>query len=910
MSVVDPKASDRGSLDQLSPAKRALAQRRLEGRSSGPSPVVPPVKPERPARLSLAQEQLWFFSQLAPGNPVYNESVSIHKDGPFDHDAFVRAFNEIVRRHEAWRTTFVMVDGEPIQRVGEPPVIELPILDLSERPREEAEEEAGRLATADAIVAYDLAAGPLVRPRLVKFADDHHRLYLGLHHLVFDGFSLYQIVLPELVTLYEAYSAGRESPLPEPEVTYRDYSEWEREWMAGPAGAARLDYWRGQLTDLPTLELPLDFPRPPVQRFVGRVEAFSVPTETVEALRALAGSLHVTFFQVLAACYAVLLHRYTGQEEVVFGVPNDLRQRPELRSVVGMSLTPVVLRCSLAGNPSFAETARRVSSAVVEAISNVVPFASVVRAVQPERDPGLNSLFQAIMTLEPAMLSPDPAWSLHQLSGDLGTSKFDLDLNFDGRYDGRLDGYLVLNSELFEAEAGGRIVGHLRTLFDSVIADPEQPVERLGLLTADEMHRQLVEWNATDVDFAGPATVHELVRQQSLASPAAVALEFEELTMSYGELEAAADGVAARLRTAGVRRGDVVALYCRRSLEAPIGMLGIMKAGAAYLPLDPRLPPARIALMVGDAAATVMLCEEALVANVRELGIGEVAVVPLGLPGPTAEPTAAEPAEPAADPAEPASGDDLAYVLYTSGSSGTPKGVQVQHSGVVNMLLALAREPGMTAADTATADLWLPLAVGARVVIAPAAATADGARLVELINRAGVTFFEATPTTWQLLIEAGWTGTPGLVAVAAGEALSAGLAEAISSRSAELWNGYGPTEATVYSTFDRVDGDGRITIGHPIANTRAYVLDQIGQPVPAGATGELYISGAGVARGYLNRPEETAERFLDDPFNPGDRMYRTGDLVRQLPDGRIQHLGRLDGQVKLRGYRIELGEIE
>ena len=436
-------------------------------------------------------------------------------------------------------------------------------------------------------------------------------------------------------------------------MTYRDYSEWEREWMAGPAGAARLDYWRGQLTDLPTLELPLDFPRPPVQRFVGRVEAFSVPTETVEALRALAGSLHVTFFQVLAACYAVLLHRYTGQEEVVFGVPNDLRQRPELRSVVGMSLTPVVLRCSLAGNPSFAETARRVSSAVVEAISNVVPFASVVRAVQPERDPGLNSLFQAIMTLEPAMLSPDPAWSLHQLSGDLGTSKFDVSVEFDERPDGHIAGRVVLNSELFEAEAGGRIVGHLRTLFDSVIADPEQPVERLGLLTADEMHRQLVEWNATDVDFAGPATVHELVRQQSLASPAAVALEFEELTMSYGELEAAADGVAARLRTAGVRRGDVVALYCRRSLEAPIGMLGIMKAGAAYLPLDPRLPPARIALMVGDAAATVMLCEEALVANVGELGIGEVAVVPLGLPGPTAEPTAAEPADPA-DPAEPA----------------------------------------------------------------------------------------------------------------------------------------------------------------------------------------------------------------------------------------------------------------
>jgi amino acid adenylation domain-containing protein len=914
VTVVDPKASDRGPLDQLSPAKRALAQHRFEGRvATGPPAAVPSLTPEGPARLSLAQEQLWFFSQLAPGNPVYNESVSIHKDGPFDHEAFVRAFNEIVRRHEAWRTTFVMLDGEPIQRVGEPPVIELPILDLSGRPREDAEEEGATLAAADAIVPYDLAAGPLIRPRLVRFADDHHRLYLGLHHLVFDGFSLYRIVLPELVTLYEAYSAGRESPLPEPEVSYRDYSEWEREWMAGPAGAARLDYWREHLTDLPTLELPLDFPRPPVQRFVGRAEAFSVPSETVEALRSLASSLRVTFFQVLAACYAVLLHRYTGQEEVVFGTPNDLRQRPELRSVVGMSVTPVVLRCSLAGNPSFAETARRVSSAVLGAVSNVVPFVSVVRALQPERDPGLNSLFQAIMTLQPAMLSPDPAWSLHQ-SGDLGTSKFDLDLNFEGRYDGRLDGYLVLNSELFEAEAGRRIVGHLHTLFDSVIADPQQSIERLGLLTADETHRQLVEWNATDVEFGGPVTVHELVRRQAQASPAAIALEFEELAMSYGELEAAADAVAARLRSAGVRRGDVVALYCRRGLEAPIGMLGIMKAGAAYLPLDPRLPSARIALMVGDAATTVMLCEAALAGEVDKLGIGEVAVLPLDLADLGGHPVDGE-------DGEAASGDDLAYVLYTSGSSGTPKGVQVEHSGVVNMLLALAREPGMTADDTvlavasfgfdaATSDLWLPLAVGARVVIAPASATADGSRLVELIDRAGVTSLTATPTTWQLLIEAGWAGSRDLVAGTAGEALNAGLAEAISSRSAQLWNIYGPTEATVTTSLDKVVPGERITIGHPIANAKMYVLDRTGEPVPVGVHGELYIGGAGVARGYLNRPQETAESFLDDPFHPGGRMYRTGDRVRRLADGRVQHLGRLDDQVKLRGYRIELGEIE
>jgi amino acid adenylation domain-containing protein len=908
--------------DRLSAPKRALLGKRLE-RLTTAQPQISPVTGRagnRPARLSFAQEQMWYFSRLAPESPVYNEAITIRKDGSFDHRAFVRAFNEIVRRHEAWRTTFGLLDGETVQCVRHPPTIDLPLHDLSSRSRPEAEREAASLAAADALVPYDLVTGPLIRPRLVRLADGHHRLYLALHHLVFDGVSLNRIILPELVALYEAFAADRTSPLAEPDITYGDYAEWERDWMVGPTAAARLDYWRRRLADLPTLELPLDHARPSTQRFRGRVESFSVPADTADALRLLATSHRVSLFQVLAACYAVLLHRYSGQDDVVFGSPADLRQRPELQNVVGMCLTQLVLRCSLADDPSFVEVVEQMSSEVIEAFSNAVPFASVVRAVQPERDLRMNPLFQAVLTLQPATPAPDPSWSIHQMDGEIGNAggnaKFDLSLEVDERPDGSLYCLLILDADLFEPDTATRMVGHVLTLLDSVVEDPRRHVSSLRLLTEHELHRQLVEWNATDVEPPEAATVQEMISKQVHRSPDAVAVEFDGSVISYGELEVAANRVAARLRAAGVARGDVVALHCHRCLEAPIGMLGILKAGGAYLPLDPRFPSARLAFMVHDAGAKVMLCEPSLLGALPELGDGEIVVVPLepaGTSDPSPEPE--EPGTPASD------GDDLAYVLYTSGSSGTPKGVLVTHSGIVNLLSSLAREPGMTADDTvlavasfgfdaATSDLWLPLAVGARVVIAPSDAVADGARLAGIIERAGVTSLTATSTTWQLLVEAGWSGTGGLVAVAGGESLSAGLADAISQRCSQLWNVYGATEATVDTTLDRVERGEPITIGRPIANAKVYVLDAFGQPVPVGVAGELYIAGAGVALGYLNRPDETAAHFSDDPFNPGRRMYRTGDLARQLPDGRIQHLGRVDDQVKLRGYRIELGEVE
>ena len=550
-----------------------------------------------------------------------------------------------------------------------------------------------------------------------------------MHHLIFDGVSLYRIVLPELVALYEAVLAGEASPLPEPVIRYGDYAEWEREWMEGAPAATRLAHWRTRLEGVPALDLPFDHPRPMTQFFRGHLESFRIPAETADAVRSLAASLRVTFFQVLAACYAVMLHRYSGQDDVAFATPSDLRQRPELQSVVGMCLTPLVLRCNLADDPTFADVVRQMRSEVIEALSNAVPFLSVVRELHPDRDPRMNSLFQALLTLEPEMVSPDPSWTLHQMGADLGTSKFDLSIELDQRPGGYVDGRVIVNADVFEAETARRMVGHLLTLLEFVAVEPDQPVSALRLLTDHELHRQLVEWNATEA--ANPpaaATIPELASRQATRSPDAIALEYEGRRMSYAELEAAAEGVARRLRGVGVRRGDVVALHAHRGLEAPVGMLGIMKAGAAYLPLDTNLPAGRLAFIVHDAGAAVMLCQPALIGTAPKPETGEIVVVPLEMseavvlglrlraPGP------APPSPPVATP--PAATAPPATTSPTSstprGRRALPKGVRIRHSSVVNLLSSLRPRAGTHGSGHGAHRVELQFRrLSARSVVAP-----------------------------------------------------------------------------------------------------------------------------------------------------------------------------------------------
>jgi amino acid adenylation domain-containing protein len=906
------------SVSGLSPEKRSLLERRLRGATSGyaHSSVVPLRRQSGSIPLSVAQEQLWYFSQLAPGNPIYNEAVTIRKDGAFDPAAFRSAFHEIVRRHEIWRTTFEVRDGAPVQVVHPVPAMELPLVDLSSLPRPGAEDEAAQMAGQEARRPYALDRGPLMRPMLVRLAADHHRLYLALHHLIFDGFSLYRVILPELITLYESFAAGKEPALPEPAIQYADYAIWSQQSAKTEAFVRRMEYWRRHLEGAPELQLPLDHARPHQQRFRGAIERVRLPEDLVRGLRSLGSSEGATLFQVLATAFAVLLYRYTaGQDDVVFGTASDLRQRPELEGMVGYCLTPVVVRADLRGDASFRQLLDRVRTELLDDLTHQVPFGRLVADLRPPRDAGINPLFQAMLVLEPPLSSIHSSWSLHQMEAELGNAignaKFDLTLELDARPEGHIEGRLIYNTDLFDPQTAQRITGHWLRLLEGIRDAPERRVSELEMLTAEEINRQVVEWNATEVPFPRDATVHALVARQVDRAPEAVAVVCGEERLTYRELDLKANRLAHRLRAAGADRGKVVGICIERSPDMVVGLVAILKSGAAYVPLDIRHPRDRLTFILEESGATVLLTERNLLAGLPH----HRAVTVL-----TDDDT--EPIEQSSTPpADATVPEDLAYILYTSGSTGRPKGVRVRHRNVVNLMTALVKQPGLRQEDVvlavatytfdmAVGDIFPTLGIGARLVLASRDDVRDPRRLGAVIDASGATVMHATPTTWQMLVKSGWAGSPRLVAVCGGDTLSEALASSLLDRCDAVWNGYGPTETTVYTTFSHVTRGAPITIGRPIANVRVYILDKWCQLVAVGVPGEIIIGGAGVSAGYVNRTDETAQRFVPDPFDAGSSTYRTGDLGRFLPDGSILHMGRLDRQVKVRGNRIELGEVE
>jgi len=900
---------------QLTAAQRRLLESRIRASSvagaASSSVMSPQPRPQQdePAPLSIAQERPWYFNRLAPGVSVFNEAVTIRKDGAFDVDAFRRAFTELVHRHEAWRTTFTELDTGPVQIVHPPSTVDVPLVDLRSLSPDAALQEAARQAAEVAREPYDLAAGPLLRPMLVRFTDSHHRLYLAMHHLVFDGVSLYRTVLPELVALYDAFSAGNPSPLSEPAVRYTDYARAEHAWVANARLRDNLERWRS-LASAPPLELPTDHPRPARQQFHGGMLAVEVPKVTVEGLRGIGQQNGATLFQVLGAAFGVLLSRYSGQDDVVFGTESDARRGTEWSSLVGYCLTPLLIRCQLADDPSFHELLQRVRADVVSALDAPVPFDWLVQELAGPRV-GVNRLFQAMLILEPPLAAVDPEWSLHQMEagiGDaIGHAKLDLSLELDERPDGHLAGRVIYDSDLFDRQTAERMIGHWLTLLNGVLAGPDRPVSTLPVLP-DREQQEFADWNATQVDYPRDSCLHGLIEARCRQRPDEVAVQFNGSGLTYAELDRWSDRVAARLQAADVGPGQVVAFHAHRSLEMVVGLVGILKSGAAYLPLDPGHPPDRLSYMLDDSGATVLLT-----AGDAPLLAG-APVKRIEMPGRNV--TAREQKRDVAVCA-----DDPAYVLYTSGSTGRPKGVRVQHRAVVNLVSSMACEPGMDAGDVVVAvtthafdisvvELLLPLTVGARVVVASREQAADGRLLARLLDDAGATILQATPATWEALLEAGWTGRPDLVALCGGESLPPAVAAALLERCSELWNCYGPTETTVWSTLARITRADDVTIGRPMANTRVYVLGRHGEQTPIGVSGELCIGGDGVAEGYLGRPELTRERFVPEPGHPWRLMYRTGDVVTFLPDGRLRHLGRLDHQIKLRGFRIEPGEIE
>ncbi|MCC3590793.1 non-ribosomal peptide synthetase [Microcoleus sp. PH2017_28_MFU_U_A] len=880
-------------------------------KSPTPQPSsIQPISRHRDLPLSFSQQQLWFLCQLAPDLPFYNEPITIRLPGSVNIAALERSINEIIKRHEILRTTFAVVDGQPVMVIQDAFNFILPVVNIGELPEAERESEALRLATLEAQQPFDLTQGPLLRGTLMRLGEADYRLFLTIHHIAIDGVSLYSLFMKELATLYSAFSLGGRSPLPELPVQFADFAYWQRQWLQPEVLENQLRYWKQQLANLSTLQLPTDRSRSPIQTFRGTRQCLALPLSLTERLKDLSRREGVTLFMTLMAAFQTLLYRYTGQTDIPVGTVANLRNRQELEGMIGYFLNTLVVRTDLSGNPTFKELLARVREVTIGAYTHQeLPFQKLVEEIQPERNLSYNPLFQVVFVLEPPLAEMD-GWRISQLDIDTGTAKFDLNLELDERPSGII-GRIEYNTDLFEASTISRTIGHFQTLLEGIVSNPEQKISELPLLTEWE-RQQLVAWNNTATDYPQNACIHQLFEEQVERSPDAIALVFEDQQLTYKELNQRANQLAHYLGKLGVTAEIMVGICVERSLEMVVGLLGILKAGGAYVPLDPAYPPERLALMLEDAQVPVLLTQRRLVESLPK---HQARVVCLDTDWEIIERQSEE------NPECSLTSENLAYVIYTSGSTGKPKGVLVGHRGLCNLAIAQIQifdvQPNSRVLqfaslsfDVATSDWVIALCSGATLCIAINNALLAGSDLIEVLRDRAITHIElpvavlgVVPfeelSTLQTIIVGGETVSVDVVAKWA--------------PGRRFFNAYGPTESTVCATIaECTDSQEPPSIGRPIANTQVYLLDAHLQLMPIGIPGEIYIGGAGLARGYLNRPELTAERFIPNPFSnePGSRLYKTGDLARYLPDGNIEFLGRIDHQVKIRGFRIELGEIE
>jgi amino acid adenylation domain-containing protein/FkbM family methyltransferase len=879
--------------------------------------VAPMARASREGHLplSFAQQRLWFIDQLEPDNPFYNIPTAFRLTGQLNVAALEKTLNEIVRRHEVLRTSFATVDGQPVQVIADPEQLSLPIEDLASLTEEEREAEAQRLAGQEAQRIFDLSSGPLVRARLLRLAKTEHVVLFTMHHIVSDGWST-GVLISEVAALYKAFSAGQASPLPEPGIQYADFSVWQRAWLTGAVLDRQLSYWKQQLGGtLPVLELPTDYPRPSVYSHRGGQFQFTLSKEVSEALKELSKQERVTLFMTLLAAFQVLLSRYSGQGDVVVGTDIANRNRGETEQLIGFFVNQLVMRTDLSGNPSFGDVLRRVREVALGAyVHQDVPFEKLVEELAPERDLSRNPLFQVKFILQnaPSRALELPGLTLSSMSGESYTTRFDLTFSMmDG--EGGLFGAVEYSAELFAERTIERMVEHFKILLAGVVANPQQRIMALPLMSAAEQQQVLVSWNDTKTGYAAESCIQELFEEQVARRPEALAVVFENKQLSYWELNARANQLAHHLRQLGVGAEVLVGISTERSLEMLIGVLGILKAGGAYVPLDPAYPLERLAFMIEDAQVPVLLTQKRLLDN---LPADSRQVVCLDTDWETIA-TASE-----QNPISVTTADNLAYVIYTSGSTGTPKGVQLAHRGLLNMAQAQERTFSLSAEkrvlqfaslsfDASIFEIVMSCATGATLYLASSDDLVPGRSLTELLREQSVSNVTLPPSALAQMSE---EDLPDLqTIIVAGEACGAELVERWAT-GRRFFNAYGPSEATVWSSVaECVAGTGlRPHIGRPIDNVQIYVLDKRLQPVPVGAAGELYIGGEGLARCYLGRPDLTAERFLPQPFSPepGRRLYRTGDVARYLNDGNIEFLGRVDQQVKIRGFRIELGEVE
>ncbi|HLJ02693.1 MAG TPA: amino acid adenylation domain-containing protein [Solirubrobacteraceae bacterium] len=880
--------------------------------------TIPRGPGDGPRPLSFPQERLFLLDRLLPGLGAYNVPTLVRVHGTLDAELLRRACELVVERQEILRSAIRLIDGIPAAEVMPPRRFELSELDVREVPVAERESRAHGLLADIVQRPFDLGSDVLLRVALLHFSDDEDRLLIVLHHIGSDHVSS-AILFSELDAIYGAYADGRQPELPELPIQYADYATWQRDQLTGSHLEELVDYWTERLKGAPErLDLPFDRPRPSTQSYRGKLQEFALDRELVAPLRELARSQGVSMFMLLTAAFKALVHRYTGVDDVVLGGPSSGRQYEETTGLLGFFTNWLVLRTDLSGDPTFAELLSRVKLTTLEAqIYQELPFERLVEALNPERVQSHSPLFQVLFSHDIAPAEspriagrvleqmPLPGWEWARL---------DLSVFLRELPSGDIQATLEYATDLFDDSTIARMFGHYTTLLEGVLRDPGQRLSQLPLLTAAERELMLVQWNDTAHEY-DCRPIHELVADQVARTPDRIAVVDSTERLTYGELQSRANQLAHELVAAGVQPGSLVGICMDRSAALMVSMLGVLQTGAAYVPIDPTFPPQRQEFMLADAKAPVLITQERFLGVIDPKG-ARVICVDRDWPR-----IAAQPQTPLGIAVDP---ESTAYVIYTSGSTGNPKGVLTPHRGVANLLAYMRETPGMTeddvianvatqAVDLPVPDFYLTLMVGARLVTIPRDATMDGVDLADWMARSGATIMAATATTWQLLVDAGWKGSPALKIEAGGEALPRALAEELRSRCDSLWNVYGPTETTVWSSvLELQPGEGSPPIGGPLWNTTFYVLDAGGQPLPIGVAGELYIGGDGLALGYLNRPELTAEKFVADPFSsePGARLYRTGDLVRWREDSTLEYLGRVDLQVKLRGFRIELEEIE
>jgi amino acid adenylation domain-containing protein len=895
----------------------------LKTRSRSPNEFAP---------LSFAQGRAWFIQSLDPSAFAYNYQGAVKFHGHLDIGVLERCLSEIVRRHEIYRTTFPEIGGEPVQQVHAPWEVRLRVIDLNEPHGMESGNQVEQLIREEGRKPFDLTRLPLVKWFLMRLSPTEHILAHLEHHLVHDGWSL-NVLLGELVKLYEAYSAGRPSPLEELPIQFADFAVWQRKWMDGEVLQVDLSYWKRQLAGSPgLLELPCDRPRPLVPTYAGEMIRQVLPGRLAESLRDLSRSANVTLFMSMQAAFAALLGRYCGQVDICVGTGIANRRLAQTESLIGMILNNLVLRHDLSGDPTFRELQHRAFLVIRDAYKyQDVPFEKVVDEVRPARSSSYHPLFQVMFSFHDSPLPPLklPGLTLiHQELVHNGSAKFDLNVIAIPRREQRvgvgsssvsdhIDVLWEYNTDIFDRSTVERLVDHFERLLDGVVADPDSRLSELPLLTKAERHQLLVEWNATEADYPQDKCLHELFEEQAARTPDAVAVEYEGRQLSYGELNARANQLARYLAGHGVGPEVMVGLCVERSLEMVVGVLGILKAGGAYVPLDPDYPAARLAFMLEDTAAPVLLTQ----ARLRErLPAYAGRTVSLDADWPQIAWESED------NPGVSVNARNLAYVIYTSGSTGRPKGTCIEQRSVVRLVKAtnyvelgpqeVILQFAPLSFDASTFELWGSLMNGAKLVVCPAGLLSLR-ELGRVIQERGVTTLWLTAALFHQMVDEQIESLRGVrQLLAGGETLSVShvrrMLEVIGG--GRLINGYGPTENTTFTCCHVMTAQSRIEhsvpIGRPISNTRVYVLDRHMQPVPVGVHGELYIGGAGLAREYLHQPQLTAEKFVPDPFTPGARLYRTGDLVRYLPDGNIEFLGRIDHQVKIRGFRVELGEIE